>query len=145
MTVVVDLGEELVGNHHEGTSPLSFTPEGPTPAVWPITSMLPQTGHFVRFPACWSSALNLLPQEHETEIIATTSGWARLTFSSIQKAVKRGYLDLIPARHLTEYNPVKAACGILLGTKWSDRANTERFSLGLRGGAAPSRQRMRLS
>jgi hypothetical protein len=97
VTVVVALGEALVGNHHEGTSPLSFTPEGPTPADWPITSMLPHTGHLVRFPACWSSALNLLPQEHETEIIATTSGWARLTFAWTQKTDKRGDLDLDPA------------------------------------------------
>ena len=84
VTVVVALGEGLLGNHHEGTSPLSFTPEGPMFADWPITSKLPHTGHLVRFPACWSSALNLLPQVHETEIIATTSGWVRLTLASTQ-------------------------------------------------------------
>jgi hypothetical protein len=52
VTVVVALGAELLGNHHEGTSPLSLTPEGPMTADWPITSMLPHTGHLVRFPAC---------------------------------------------------------------------------------------------
>src|SRR3954462_10478668 len=62
----------LLGNHHDGTSPLSLTPEGPVTADWPITSMFPQTGHLVLFPAWWSSALNLPPQEHDTEIIATT-------------------------------------------------------------------------
>ena len=101
VTVVVALGEGLLGNHHEGTSPLSFTLEGPMLADWPITSKLPHTGHLVRFPACWSSALNLLPQVHETEIIATTSACVRLTFAWIQKANKKGNLDLIPARHPT--------------------------------------------
>ena len=86
MTVVVALGEGLVGNHHEGSSPLSFTLEGPMLADWPITSKLPHTGHLVRFPACWSSALNLLPQVHETEIIVTNSGWVRLTFTWTRKA-----------------------------------------------------------
>jgi hypothetical protein len=114
VTVVVALGEALLGNHQDGTSPLSFTPEGPTPTEdWPITSILPQTGHLVRFPTCWSSALNLRPQVHETEIIATTSGWVRLMFTWTQKAVKRGNLDLNPARRLTKYTQLKATCGIL--------------------------------
>jgi hypothetical protein len=73
VTILVALGPELVGNHHDGTSPLSLTPEGPVPAGWPIVNMFPHTGHLVRFPAWWSSALNLLPQEHDTEIIAMTS------------------------------------------------------------------------
>ena len=113
VTVVVALGEGLVGNHHEGTSPLSLTPEGPTPADWPITSMLPHTGHLVRFPACWSSALNLRPQVHETEIIATNSGWARLAFAGLRRRAREETLALSPPTLRTEYNPVKAPCGIL--------------------------------
>ena len=93
------------------------------PVDWLITSMLPHTGHLVRFPACWSSALNLLPQVHETEIIAPISGWVRLAFAWTQKADKRGNLDLIPARHPTEYNPVTAPCGILLSIVSMARAS----------------------
>ena len=73
-TRVGALAGDPLGNHHEGTSPLSVTCDGPFPAGWPMTSMLPQIGHRVRLPACWSSALNFLPQEHNTEIIGTTPG-----------------------------------------------------------------------
>jgi hypothetical protein len=69
-----------VGNHHEGTSLLSVTAEElvgdgllePVAPGWPMSSMVPHTGHLVRLPACWSSALNLRPQEQETEIIVRT-------------------------------------------------------------------------
>ncbi len=45
------LAGEPLGNHQEGTSPLSLTPEGLPAAAGPITRKLPQTGHRVRFPA----------------------------------------------------------------------------------------------
>jgi len=44
-------GEELLGNHQEGTSPLSLTPDDGVIGAWPMTSTFPQTGHLVRLPA----------------------------------------------------------------------------------------------
>jgi len=44
-------GEEPLENHQEGTSPLSLTPDDEVTGVWPMTSMFPQTGRLVRFPA----------------------------------------------------------------------------------------------
>ena len=88
---MVAFPEGPLGNHHEGISPLSLTFDGPFPVASPMTSMLPQTGHRVRFPACWSSALNFLPHEHNTEIIATTSKRNRLTLTSgLQDGRRRG-------------------------------------------------------
>jgi len=48
-------GEELLGNHQEGASPLSLTPDDEVTGAWPMTRMFPQTGHLVRFPGgSWS-------------------------------------------------------------------------------------------
>jgi hypothetical protein len=44
-------------------------------------------------------------------------------FTWTQKAGKKGNLELIPARHLTEYNRVKAPCEIHQGIKWPDWSN----------------------
>ncbi len=44
-------GEEPLGNHQEGTSLLSLTPDDEVTGASPMASMFPQTGHLVRFPA----------------------------------------------------------------------------------------------
>ncbi len=84
-----DTGEEPLGNHQEGTSPLSQTPDDELTGAWPMTSIFPQTGHLVRFPACWSSALNFLPQEHDTEIIVTTSEKNQYAHTTLTERVEK--------------------------------------------------------
>ena len=126
----------LLGNHHDGTSPLSLTPEGPVTADWPMTSMLPQTGHLVRFPAWWSSALNLLPQEHDTEIIATTLERNRqIPRSGSASGHETRRIDRLPSFPTPgDYNRGKGRCVMPLARKSRSESPHPPLSRRRRGG-----------